>query len=917
MHARPRPGGRRRFRLLLTCVLVGSVGLSTAAAVSAAPPAPPASPEGDAGGARARAAETGPGSWQVVRTAPDTYRVSWRAPERLPVTSDRATIVADGVPVGVPLLRGDGRTVETTVVADTRPDPADLDVLLSGDRLDHPGLDLADVQPARGAAPDLAPLPEDPATAGPHAVVSSDYELDPVKLRRMKQPIEMVGHVVEPAAGAVTGPRPLVVFLHGRHSYCYSPTDEYADGNTWPCRAPLQEIPSHLGYDYIQQVLASQGFATVSIRVNGINAQDYRLDDGGADARSQIVQRHLDHWTSIAAGRQVDLTRVVLVGHSRGGEGVNRASIQIPLSAPYRVVGQVLLAPTDFGTQTAPYVPTVTVLPYCDGDVSDLQGQRFTDSARDLTADDTALKSSVMVMGANHNYFNTEWTPGIAQAPAWDDWYGKKGVCGKRSATRLSAAEQRDVGVAYVAGAARLFAQDAPQLLPLYDGSAVVAPSLADADVRSHAIGGGRELRRPAIDTGLSLPSGATTSFCQGVVRSGSVGACGRTPDLWGQTPHWYDAGEFAPPRRELEIAWAEAGQSGGLVLDEPLDLTDRRLELRTIVDPDLGDVALRLRLTDTTGASAEVTPANGGVVPALPRDQMVGKRWAQAVVADPSTATGIDLSRVSRVDVVGDSPNGRIWVLDVAAAADSLAGVPDKRMPTVSLGELTLPEGDSRRTSTAWLPFTVTGELTRRAQLLVGIVDQATRRSPTKLRLDLSPGQTEGAIRFEHQGNKVHDWPRRITSYGAFAVEGVMTDAYAGRVVVVDDDPAPRLRVRAPRRVSEGDTITVSVKLSKGVGFPSFFMMHPVKGEGPGRRLAVGDVPRDWAREHYLDPRRARLPLHQSPLGFYDDLQPRERSLSFRIPVRVDRVREGEERVTLRVEWNRTRVKRTVQVVD
>ena len=84
----------------------------------------------------------------------------------------------------------------------------------------------------------------------------------------------------------------------------------------------------------------------------------------------------------------------------------------------------MLVAPTDFGAQTAPYVPTVTLLPYCDGDVSDLQGQRFTDVARDLTADDTSLKSSVLVMGANHNFFNTEWTPGLAAAPACDDWGG-------------------------------------------------------------------------------------------------------------------------------------------------------------------------------------------------------------------------------------------------------------------------------------------------------------------------------------------------------------------------------------------------------------------------------------------------------------------------------------------------------------
>ena len=80
---------------------------------------------------------------------------------------------------------------------------------------------------------------------------------------------------------AVTGPRPVVLFLHGRHSYCYNPKNG-RDGGDWPCVAPFKEIPSHLGYDYIQQVLASQGYFTVSIRVNGINAQDWSLDDGGA-----------------------------------------------------------------------------------------------------------------------------------------------------------------------------------------------------------------------------------------------------------------------------------------------------------------------------------------------------------------------------------------------------------------------------------------------------------------------------------------------------------------------------------------------------------------------------------------------------------------------------------------------------------
>ena len=901
---------RRQGRTVLTAALVGLLALTLAPGSSGASPARPDSPS-------ARAGVPAEGQWQVNRSGPGTYEVRWRSPRRLPVTSDRATIVLDGAPIGVPLLGADGRTVETTVRATERPDPADLDVVLSGDRLDHAGLDQA-ADTAPPTTPRRSPLlADDPAEPGAYDVVSSDYELDPVKLPRMRQPIEMVGHVVEPAPTADTGPRPLVVFLHGRHSYCYDPTDSGEDGWDWPCEPPLAEIPSHLGYDYIQQVLASQGFATVSVRVNGINAQDFRLADGGADARAEIVQRHLDHWTTLAGDHQVDLSRVVLVGHSRGGEGVNRASIQIPLDAPYRVVGQVLLAPTDFGTQTAPYVPTVTVLPYCDGDVFDLQGQRFTDSSRDLADDDTSLKSSVMVLGANHNYFNTEWTPGIAQAPANDDWYGRNGICGASSPTRLSAADQRDVGVAYVAGAARLFAQDAQEYLPLFDGSVVHPPSIGASDVRSHAIGGGRELRRPGVDTGLSLASGAETSFCQGVLSDGSISACGRDGGLYGQVPHWYDAGEFAPARRELELTWSQAGQTGGLVFDEPLDLSTDRLELRTIVDPDLGDVRLRLRLTDAGGDSAVITPEGDGIVRALPVDRRVGKRWAQAVVADPGAATGIDLAQVVRLDVIGDSSDGRVWILDVAAAPATLAAPPERRLPLLSLGSATVAEGDSRGTSVARLPFTVTGGSTRPSQLTVGILDQSDRRSRDRLRLDLAPGQTEGSIRYEYTGNTVDDEARRRISYAAFAVRGAMTDKYDGQLTLLDDDPAPRLRVRTPKRVAEGSAITIRATLSKLTGYDSWLGLQVVRGSGSGPRLAVGDLPARWLEAHYVKDTGAGQPLHRAGLYLYDRMRAGDGSVTLRVPVRADRVREGTERVTFSIRFNRTKVTRTVRVVD
>ena len=904
---------RRAAHAALAAVLTGAIALTSS-------PAPAARSPQSAARAGAADEDGTLGRWRVQPAGADTWLVSWRSPSRLPVTSDRPTVVQDGAAIGVPTVLDDGRTVVTTVTSRTRPDPASLDVVLSGDRLDVPGTDTSDQARVPAGPRRVVPrLAADPAEPGTYDVVTSDYELDPVKLPGMRQPIEMVGHVVEPAPSADTGPRPLVLFMHGRHSYCYDPTGSGGREWRWPCQAPLEEIPSHLGYDYIQQVLASQGFATVSVRVNGINAQDHRLGDGGADARAEIVESHLDHWVGLAGDHQVDLAQVVLVGHSRGGEGVDRASIQIPAAAPYTIAGQVLLAPTNFGTQTAPYVPTVTVLPYCDGDVFDLQGQRFTDSSRDLLDDDTSLKSSVLVMGANHNFFNTEWTPGLAQAPAWDDWWGGRPttLCGEGSPTRLTDSEQRRVGVAYVAGAVQLFTRDDQSVLPLFDGSVVRPPSIGAADVRSHALGGGREVRRPAIDTGLSLADGARTSFCQGVYDPGNAGSCGREDRLWGQVPHWYDPREFAPPRRELEMSWTDVGQSGGLVLPDPLDLSGGRLELRTIVDPTRGDVRLRLRLTDADGASAVVTPADDGLVRALPVDRFVGKRWAQTVVADPAGAEGIDLTRIARVDLIGDSEDGRVWVLDLAAAPDELAAVPDRRSPTISIGSVRVQEGDGREPVTVDVPFTISGEITEPAEVVVGIVDSSRRRGRSELRLDLAPGQTSGTIPFEYQPNRVDDYRVRLTSLYAHPVRGVMTDEYAGSLRILDDDPAPRLFVRTPRRVSEGDRVPVKVWVEGEASYPVYAWLGVRRGDSGLEPLRTGDVPAAWLERHGITSDHPRRPLHRAGLFTYERLRGDRPALLLSLPTRRDGVDEGVEAVTVSVGSGRRSVERTIRVVD
>ncbi len=62
-------------------------------------------------------------------------------------------------------------------------------------------------------------------------------------------------------------------------------------------------VPSHLGYGQAAQALASQGYAVVSISADGINALDYQAEDGGAQARGELVLAHLDLLRAFTAGR--------------------------------------------------------------------------------------------------------------------------------------------------------------------------------------------------------------------------------------------------------------------------------------------------------------------------------------------------------------------------------------------------------------------------------------------------------------------------------------------------------------------------------------------------------------------------------------------------------------------------------------
>ncbi|MEI6641568.1 MAG: hypothetical protein WCL10_05990 [Novosphingobium sp.] len=247
-----------------------------------------------------------------------------------------------------------------------------------------------------------------------------------------------------------TGPRPVIVMLHGNHSTCgrFDPAlpgrvdDDSTYTDSGRCPEGYVVVPSHEGYAYLANQLATWGYFVVSINANrGINAGWGDDEDFGLNLRrGRLILRHLmqlDRWNTgngslKALGfnlrGQLDFEQIGLFGHSRGGEGVRAALNQ------YRDIGSIWpsqfrnkpkiraifeLAPVDGQTNrvlNAEGVAWNVLLPTCDGDVSDLQGQHVFDRMITARAETTpSPKSMFTVEGTNHNFYNTEWQQSDSQ----------------------------------------------------------------------------------------------------------------------------------------------------------------------------------------------------------------------------------------------------------------------------------------------------------------------------------------------------------------------------------------------------------------------------------------------------------------------------------------------------------------------
>jgi hypothetical protein len=293
------------------------------------------------------------------------------------------------------------------------------------------------------------PLGDD--TPGPYEVTRTAYDLGD----RAYQPpglgarVELVAEVHHPA-DLTAGPYPIVLFLHGNHSSCYLGRRSRYE---WPCTDGYRPIPNHEGYRYLATRLASYGYVVVSVSGNGVNVKGNFVDDTGMRQRGELLEKHLDLWnewtttggdpfgtTFVGA---IDMTRTGVMGHSRGGEGaVYQVIVDREREDPYGIDAVLPLAPVDFTRPTINNVALGVILPYCDGDVSDLQGVHFFDDSRYAVPGDPTPKATVVSYGANHNFFNTVWSPSSGIPGSFDDGWNCDG--------RLTERQQRRVGIGYI-----------------------------------------------------------------------------------------------------------------------------------------------------------------------------------------------------------------------------------------------------------------------------------------------------------------------------------------------------------------------------------------------------------------------------------------------------------------------------------
>ncbi len=247
-----------------------------------------------------------------------------------------------------------------------------------------------------------------------------------------------------PVAGRIWYPEglsncPVLFIVHGNHDFA---------------------TPSHLGYDYLGEYLASNGYTVVSVDENRLNELSNEND-----ARAILFLENIK--ALLEANRDtnspiyglIDDEKIAVAGHSRGGESVSTAFLfndfssfpdngNIKLKYDFNIKSVIAIAPTVDQYNPAGHSVELEEVNYLlihganDQDVVSLMGEKqYNNVEFSRDSDNSHFKAYVYILGANHGQFNSLWG-------RYDSWPGFNGFL--NTSKHLSENEQQTIAKAYI-----------------------------------------------------------------------------------------------------------------------------------------------------------------------------------------------------------------------------------------------------------------------------------------------------------------------------------------------------------------------------------------------------------------------------------------------------------------------------------